>query len=214
MNLNLTENQKRILTGAATALMMLLALFLGYNVTPVPPTQVVIVTPEPQIGVQAVERIGIRCGSDTDPCVDSRFGRDINVYSDDGSTSKFSLDGATGNVIAAGSMNANSLTLSTPLAAAQFVAPTSMVRYGATPAAALEICKTVNVIGAATVTFPGISTPLAVTHGVGEDPGGNVDIVSHTNSAGVVTLKTWRIVLNTPAAATTVVAVDVCAKGN
>jgi hypothetical protein len=91
--------------------------------------------------------------------------------------------------------------------------PTPNVNFGATPAAAKWQCKQVNIIGSATVTAPGVTTPRAVTHGIAGDPGGNVDVVSHVNASGVITVSTWRIVANTPVAATTSVPIDVCIIG-
>lgn len=219
MNLNLTENQKRILTSVVVALVLAVAALLGYEVKQTP------TAPETEIGVQALANQGIKCGASADPCVISNWGRDLNVYSDEQSTSKFSVDGATGNVVAAGSLGANSGTFSTPLAAGQFVAPTAQPTFaytaptaelyvGATPAAAREQCKTVNVIGSATVTFVGISTPAAMSATFSGDPGVNSDKLYTTTGSGVFTVFASLTTAGTPAPATTLVAVDVCGKGN
>lgn len=60
--------------------------------------------PLPPGGTRAVERIGIKCAEGSDPCVESWYGRDLNVYSDAGSTAKFTVDGATGNTAVAGTL--------------------------------------------------------------------------------------------------------------
>lgn len=92
--------------------------------------------------------------------------------------------------------------------------PTPEIYVGNTPAAVKEICKTVNVIGSATVTFPGITTPQAVGPITLNNSGlGNADYGTFVNASGVITIYTYRVVAQTPVAATTVVAVDVCAKG-
>lgn len=99
MNLNLTENQKRILTSVVVALVLAVAALLGYEVKQSPaPTQ------ETEIGAQSLQNTGIKCGASADPCVISNWGRDINVYSDEQSTSKFSVDGATGDTVIAGTL--------------------------------------------------------------------------------------------------------------
>ncbi len=130
-----------------------------------------------------------------------------------------------------GALSANSGTFATPLAVGQYVAPTAQptfaytaptvvptatpnILYGATPVAVKEVCQQVSIIGAATVPAAGITTPQAVTYGVAADPAGNVDLVTHTNAAGVVTVKTWIVLAGTPAAATTAVPIDVCIRGN
>lgn len=101
-----------------------------------------------------------------------------------------------------------------PTATAQ-PTPTPGILYGNTPAAVMEICKTVNVIGQATVTFPGITTPQAVGPiELNNSALGNADYARFDKASGVVTIYTYRLVAQTPVAATTVVAVDVCAKGN
>lgn len=201
MKFNFSESQKTLLVSALLAVLIAVAALAGYGVqlTPAP-------TQEVEFGAQAVS--GPRL-------LNARL---------QGNTSADALT-------VTGALGANSGTFSTPLAAGQYVAPTAQptyaytaptvvptatpeILYGATPAAVKEVCKQVSVIGAATVTFAGISTPQAVTYGVAADPGGNVDMVSHTNSAGVVTVKTWIVLAGTPAAATTAVPIDVCTKGN
>lgn len=107
MQINLSDNQKQLFAALIIALLAFAGSFFGIQFDK---TQQPAATPESGIGIQAVERIGIRCGADTDPCVDSRFGRDINVWSDDGSTNKFSVDGATGNTTVVGTLGITGLT--------------------------------------------------------------------------------------------------------
>lgn len=100
----------------------------------------------------------------------------------------------------------------TPVATATAVT----LHYGNTPAPAKVVCKSVTVLGAATVTAPGITTPQAVQQSLNADPGNTYWNSSHTNSSGVVTVKVWQNMLSgtvTPQAATTAVAMDVCIVG-
>lgn len=160
------------------------------------------------VDVNSASAGGFVCIAGSIDCIQSQHGGGIHIYNDSTGENVFGVNGSTGAI------NAGSLTLKTPLASSSIQTPTPNLLYGNTPAAVKEVCKSVTIIGSATVTAPGISTPLAVTYGSSVDPGGNVDYVSHTNSAGVVTVKTWKILSGTPAAATTAVPVDVCIKGN
>lgn len=142
-------------------------------------------------------------------CVQGRGGAGIHLYATD-NTNTFYANGATGDLMVTGIITGGSLSLGgTPYATA-----TPALLYGNTPAAVKEVCKTVNITGSSTVIAPGITTPRAVTYGMAADPVGNYNLVTHTNAAGVVTVKVWGLVAETPVANTTPVAVDVCIKGN
>src|SRR4030066_1047942 len=93
---------------------------------------------------------------------------------------------------------------STPQPPYAYTAPTAVVLYGNTPAAVKEICKTVNIIGSATVTFPGITTPQAVGPITFNDSGlGNADLATFGNASGVITINRVRNLSQTPVAAPT-----------
>lgn len=177
MNFNLTENQKRILTAAATALMMLLALFLGYNVEK--PAAVVTPAPEVEFGAAAISS-GIKCGASADPCVIGNWGRDIVLYSDEGTTQKFSVDGATGLITSAG---------------IKCVKGSQSVVAGS----ATVIPATLTAAGITTPTWSRAQIAVALT--------GDADKASTTNSAGVITLLLYNSAL-TPAASTTTTAAN------
>lgn len=68
---------------------------------------------------------GVLCRSLAVDCLQSRNGGGIHFY-DSVNKNTFSVNPATGNVVASGNVNANSLTLATPLAAGQYVAPTAV----------------------------------------------------------------------------------------
>lgn len=192
MNFNLTDKQKTVLVSSLIAVFIIIAGLFGYEVKVTPPPA----TPVPvEFGAQSLQNTGIKCGASADPCVISNFGRDLNVYSDEQSTSKFSVDGATGNVTVAGTLNVTG---------------------------AVNGYKCVNgsqnVIGSATaipatLTAAGISTPSFVQVSLGTDATGDGDKLTFTKASGVVTLKVWNSAL-TPVAATTVVAVDYRVCGN
>ena len=266
MNLNLTERQKTLLVSALLTLFVVVGAIFGYEVKTAPlpkPTQ------ETEIGAQSLQNTGIKCGASADPCVVSNWGRDINVYSDEQSTSKFSVDGATGDTTVAGALavtgavsassitnsggqaNSNYFSVSAPTAVASATPAVRINSLGAnndllvveknsTPvfkvgnSGALTISGAVSVSGAingvkcvngtqnvigsataipATLTAAGIATPSFVQASLGTDATGDGVYVTNTRGSGVVTFKIWNSAL-TPAAATTVVAVDYTVCGN
>lgn len=114
-------------------------------------------------------------------CVQIHNGSDISTYNTAGQRTFF-LDGETG-------------------LAAQGVGGIKCVQ------GSQSVTGSATVIPA-TLTAAGISTPQFVTKGLAADPVGNYNLVTHTNAAGVVTLKVWGLVAQTPVANTTPVAVD------
>lgn len=97
----LTDAQKKWLQWLGIVLVIGVLGFFGisYPQIPVPPV------PSGEIGAQAVTG-AIRCGANGSygQCFRAENGGDIAVFSDSGATSKFSVDGATGNVVAAGTL--------------------------------------------------------------------------------------------------------------
>ncbi len=106
--MQLTEDQKKQLVGIGVGVLIALVVqalaVMGIDVVQprlIPPATA---TPAPA-GIVSTMTAGINgyeCGAGTNFCLRSLYGRDLEVYSDSGSTSKFSVDGATGNVTAAG----------------------------------------------------------------------------------------------------------------
>lgn len=210
-------NRKYIHIFVAMLVFALLALLLAVPGAPVVQAQATntptptltntpTITPTPTTTTFPVNRVRLNssllCMRADFDCVQGRSGAGIHLYSSN-NTNTFFADGATGDLMVTGIITGSSLAVSTPI-----------LSYGTTPAAVREVCKTVNITGSSTVTAPGISTPRAVTHGMNADPVGNYNLVTHTNSAGVVTVKVWGLVAQTPVANTTPVSVDVCIKGN
>ncbi|MGB8648867.1 MAG: hypothetical protein WCF84_26760 [Anaerolineae bacterium] len=114
MNINLTETQKQLLVAALVATVVALASLGGYqlHVTPVAVTAPATVSPDAggfTVGAKAVNRNGIICDSGETNCVESQRGMNIVVYSDSGTTQKFKVDGATGNVTSAGDLSVTGL---------------------------------------------------------------------------------------------------------
>jgi hypothetical protein len=95
--MKITDEQKQLIVGAVVGAVLLLvgqiAQILGaqseISVQP---------TPAP-VQPEALALVGgIQCKASPNPCVVGLYGRDINLYSDGGSTVKYAVDGATGSV--------------------------------------------------------------------------------------------------------------------
>lgn len=129
--MNLTDSQKQLLTSAIIALVVTVGALLGYTIKITPAAG------DPaNVAARAIERTGILCTFSLDPCVDARSGRDINVYSDDGTTNAWNVDGSTGNVTGAGSLShSNWMNVSAPTAIAS-----------ATPAAVINSAGVSNLL--------------------------------------------------------------------
>lgn len=185
-----------VLFGMLTALLVLFAL----NVSSAEhPARVYALAPTRSV---QLSNNGIMCDrpdENTGDCITIWNGGGLSLYNNPGSGLMFSIAGSSGNVNTNGSLTVRN----TPV--------TNQVQAGATPVAAKVICKEVTVLGSATVTAAGITTPVAVTYGLGANPSANGNMVNYVNAAGVVTVSVWGAVA-TPA--TTDVPVSVCITGN
>lgn len=89
------------------AVLATLALLVACTAPPQVPVQVEVLNAD-EFGLfgpaGATERGSLLCATEDGNCVESWNGSDIVVYSDTGSTEKFSVDGATGNVVLAGGL--------------------------------------------------------------------------------------------------------------
>jgi len=109
----MNETNKKYLAWIIVVIAVLLAGFLGVTYPiPAPPSSVA--------GSQALMTGGIKCHSigPSGNCVEVWNGGDIRIYSNQGTTSKFSVDGATGDTTVAGNL---------AIGAASFTGP---IKYG------------------------------------------------------------------------------------
>ena len=60
-------------------------------------------------GTRSVERGGLLCATESGNCVESWNGSDVVLYSDAGSTTTFAVDGATGNLVSAGTVTVDNV---------------------------------------------------------------------------------------------------------
>lgn len=101
--MKLSENQKIIASAVLTAfLVIVFQLFVAFGIpinVPQAPGQV----------LGATARNSIICNGGEANCVDARNGKDIVVYSDDGSTQKFLVEGSAGDVTIAGTLTATTV---------------------------------------------------------------------------------------------------------
>lgn len=190
MNLNLTERQKTLLVSALLTLFVVVGAIFGYEVKTAPlpkPTQ------ETEIGAQSLQNTGIKCGASADPCVISNWGRDINVYSDEQSTSKFSVDGATGDTVIVGTLGVTgALTQSGGQANSNWVniaAPTAI--GSATPALVVNSAGVSNLLEARKN-----ATPVFSVSGAGNTTiGGTLGVTGLVTINGVKCYKGQQSVL-------------------
>src|SRR5437762_9342209 len=82
--MNLTDEQKHLIVGAITGAVLLLvgeiAHILGYSAPPTSPAAAV--TPAAPVNVEAISlNGGIQCKAAPTPCIESLFGRGMNIYS-------------------------------------------------------------------------------------------------------------------------------------
>lgn len=94
----MSNRNKQWLAYAIVVVAILVAAALGVTY-PVPPP------PEGGIEAKASERISVLCATEGGNCVESWNGSDIVVYSDEASTQKFALDGATGDLDTEGNVD-------------------------------------------------------------------------------------------------------------
>jgi len=99
----MSDNTKKLVAWLVVAVAIIVAGFLGVTYPiPAPP----VITPQ---GI--VERGSLQCDAGAGNCVTSKYGRDIVVYSDNSTTSKFSVDGATGDTTIAGNLAVSGSTV-------------------------------------------------------------------------------------------------------
>ncbi|GEM_PF-5305485 len=95
--MSITDEQKKQLIGivlsAIISTVIMVATLYGYDVNVARPPQP---PEEGEIGAQSTLAGGVDCKSSSANCVKSRYGRNIIVYSDSGSTQKFKVTGSTG----------------------------------------------------------------------------------------------------------------------
>ena len=159
-------------------------------------------------------RAAILCDGGEPNCVEAWNGANLIVYSDNGTTQKFKVTGSNGNMTVGGDITVTG------------VITTNGGYVGITPVATATArphwCSVQTVNGAATVipatlTAAGVSTPRAVVASLGQDITLDGNLVTTSNTGGVVTLKVWQLraaATTTPQAATTPVTVDYCVDGN
>jgi hypothetical protein len=167
----------------------------------------------------ATDRGSLLCATEDGNCVESWNGSDIVVYSDQGSTEKFSVDGATGNVVLAGGLTvtggvtgtnvlttgdqtvAGVKTFSTAVAVGALTGPVTLT--GPTAVATATPAVVVNNLGAANNSFEvrDAATPVFVIGqaGVGSITGALTMSGGYTaNNAGYVNAPT-AVATATPA---------------
>lgn len=166
----------------------------------------------------AVERGGLLCSTEDGPCVESWNGSDIVVYSDTGTTEKFSVDGATGNVVLAGSLSvtggitgtnvlttgnqtiAGVKTFSTAIAVNAVTGPLTIT--GPTAVATATPAAIVNNLGAANTSFEvrDSATPVFVVGQAGVWTASGVGtLAGYTSSASANVTAPTAVATATPA---------------
>jgi len=107
----MNETNKKYIAWIIVVIAVLVAGFLGVTYPiPAPPTSPLA---PPSVVSQALISGGIKCHSvgPTGNCVEIWNGGDVRVYSNQGTTSKFSVDGATGDTTIAGSLAVSGSTV-------------------------------------------------------------------------------------------------------
>jgi hypothetical protein len=137
------------------------------------------------VALAARMRAAILCDGGEPNCVEAWNGANLIVYSDNGTTQKFKVNGSTGAV-------------------------TGFVLQYPTPGTK-ENCATQTITGTG-VLATGLATPQYVNLTLAQDATGDGARLTYTNSSATVTAKVWNTAL-TPAAATTPVTVSWCAVG-
>ena len=143
------------------------------------------------ITAKAIERGALLCASESGNCVESWNGSDFIIYSDGGSTQKYHVDGATGNVDAEGTANfAGAVTLQGAL---QYGA-NNLYPVGYASSGQQLVYGTTNVTGTI-VAAHGLTTVTFCTATLNEDPtagAGDGAMVTVVVAANVCTLKVWQ----------------------
>ncbi len=108
--MHLTDEQKKQLIGIAlTAFVVLIVQVAGVLGIDVLVPRLLTTPPADEndsgeIAVMSAGAAGYQCGPGAGACLIAKYGRGISVYSDNGSTSKFSVAGASGNTVIAGTL--------------------------------------------------------------------------------------------------------------
>ncbi len=130
--MTLTDAQKKQLIGIGIGVLLLLAV----QVAAVFGIDVVVPRIAPRSGGAAASGVdalaagslnGYVCNAGTGDCLRSLYGRDIEVYSDGGSTSRFSVDGSTGSVTLAGAFAP--VAASTTVTNSQTITPSASMNF-------------------------------------------------------------------------------------
>lgn len=169
--MKMNDNQKVVLVVLAIVL-VLVAQFIGTSIIVDNAVQPVA---QGQFSIASNINAGIKCGPGDTPCVVSTWGRDINVYSDGGSTSKFSVDGATGNIVSAGTLSLGGTPVFWPTPVATLVNP---ILGNAVNGYSLNVQPTVNATGTPAVVInnkslsdnlmiSAVGTPVVVVNNAG-----------------------------------------------
>ncbi len=164
----------------------------------------------------------------TGDCVSIWNGGNISVYSNQGGSLRFSVNGDSGNVNTAGVLSVKGTPIAyataiptptpantaTPQPTYAYTAPTvvpNVLGYGSS--GKRLVCGSSVITGTDTIAH-GLATPSFVVASLGQDVTYDGESVSFTNAAATVTLKVWGVnVLGTPVAAATPAAVDWCVLG-
>jgi len=159
----MNETNKKYIAWIIVVIAVLVAGFLGVTYPiPAPPTSPLA---PPSVVSQALISGGIKCHSvgPTGNCVEIWNGGDVRVYSNQGTTSKFSVDGATGDTTIAGSLAVSGSTVD-----------------GGVIGNNTAITGTLTVTGATSLV--GIATTTA-----GVAVGGNLTVTGATSLVGIAT---------------------------
>src|SRR5438552_15588487 len=106
--MNLTDEQKHMIIGTLIGAVLLLvgqlASILGYASHPAPVVVVPAAPTSPPVNVEAISlNGGIQCKSSPQPCIESLFGRGLNIYTDGSALTKtVSISGPVGSLALAG----------------------------------------------------------------------------------------------------------------
>lgn len=151
---------------------------------------------------------GLKCLAGSLNCVEGRNGASIQLYSDNGTTSKFSVNGTTGDIVAAGVITTSGGYVGiTPVPTA-----TAITLFMGAAASSYQSCGSTNVTGVATMTPVAGLTPVRVVAGLEAVSGDGAHVAGKVDGSHNIQLNVYNTAL-TPAANTTPAAVDWCVVG-
>lgn len=119
---------------ALSALLFSLALLVACNTAPIAPAQPTVAIPQKA----PIERIGIFCRDSDGDCVTVYNGADINVFSDEGSTIRFAVEGSQGLVKIAGATAIGTATPAVIIQNSGVSNPLEIRNAAGTPIAAVQ----------------------------------------------------------------------------